>query len=72
MPATFVLLVAPFVGEDETQVVAKLRYRMNGGSFAIGYKLERPDKVVRDALDRVADQLAERFPRTFVGEPAIG
>lgn len=72
VPATFVLLVAPFVGEDETQVVAKLRYRMNGGSFAIGYKLERPDKVVRDALDRVADQLAERFPRTFVGEPAIG
>lgn len=70
VPATFILLVAPFVGEEERQVVAKLRYRMSGGSFAIGYRLERPDKVVRDALDTVAETLAGEFPRVFVGEPA--
>ena len=61
VPATFILLVAPFVGEEERQVVAKLRYRMSGGSFAIGYKLDRPDKVVRDALDGVAERLAGEF-----------
>ena len=72
VPATFILLVAPLVGEEERQVVAKLRYRMSGGSFAIGYKLERPDKVVRDALDGVAERLAGEFPRVFVGEPASG
>jgi len=72
VPSAFILLVAPFVGEQDRQVVAKLRYRMSGGSFAIGYKLERPDKVVRDALDAVAAQMAGEFPRVFVGEPAIG
>ena len=70
VPATFILLIAPFVGEPERQVVAKLRYRMGGGSFQIGYKLERPDKVVRDALDAVAERVSAKFPRTFVGEPA--
>ena len=68
VPATFVLLLAPFIGEEERQVVAKLRYRMGGGSFQIGYKLFRPDKVVRDALDGVAARLAGEFPRVFVGE----
>ncbi len=70
VPTTFILLLAPFVGETERQVVAKLRYRLSQGVLTLGYKLERPDKVVRDALDAVAETLAAEFPRVFVGEPA--
>ncbi len=70
VPTTFVLMLAPFVGEEERQVVAKLRYRLHDGRLQIGYQLERPDKVVREALDAVAEQLAAKFPRVFVGEPA--
>lgn len=70
VPTTFILLLAPFVGETERQVVAKLRYRLSQGALTLGYKLERPDKVVRDALDAVAETLAAEFPRVFVGEPA--
>jgi len=69
VPSTFVLLVAPFVGEQEQQLVAKLRYRMSGGQFQIGYKLERPERVIRDALDQVVGTLELKFARVYVGEP---
>ena len=69
VPTTFILLVAPFVGEQERQVVAKLRYRISSGRLQLGYKLERPDKIVRDALDSVAEQIGAEFPRVFSGEP---
>lgn len=69
IPTEFSLAIAPFIGEDPYRVNARLRYRASGGKLTIGYKLERPGDVVRDALDKIAEKLGERFPRTFIGEP---
>lgn len=71
IPSTFKLAVAPFLGEDPYAITARLRYRVNGGSLSIGYKLERPHVVLRDALDSIAARLAEKFPAVYIGDPGI-
>lgn len=50
IPETFTLALRPFEGADGFKVTARLRYRIVNGNLAIGYKLERPDDVLRDAF----------------------
>lgn len=69
IPSSFTLRIAPFLGEEPYRVDARLRYRMPGGKLSLGYKLDRPDRIVRDALDHVAGRLVEKFPSVFIGEP---
>ena len=70
VPSTFVLMVAPFIGEEDVQLAARLRFRVGGGRLTLGYVLDRPHVAVRDALERITDRLSEKFPNTYVGEPA--
>lgn len=70
IPTAIMLLVAPFIGETEQKVVARLRYRINDGALRLSYHLERPHVVIRNALDGVHDTLASAFPNVYVGEPA--
>jgi uncharacterized protein YfdQ (DUF2303 family) len=70
IPREFILAIAPFVGEEPYRLTARLRYRVGGGNLRIGYKLDQPDEVVRDALKRIADGLAEEFVRVYMGTPA--
>lgn len=53
IPATFDLGLKPFEGGPAYKVVARLRYRIRNGSLAIGFKLERPEDVLREAFDEV-------------------
>lgn len=71
IPERFVLGVAPFVGEDAYRVEARLRYRIRGGDLRLGYRLDRPGDVLRDAVDGIADRLGQQFTleRVFVGSP---
>lgn len=70
IPERFKLGIAPFVGEEKYSVEARLRYRMEGGKVTLGYKLDRPDEVVRDAIKHIADRLASQFEgRVFLGTP---
>lgn len=70
IPQTFKLGIAPFLGEDRYALTARLRYRVKSGKLEIGYKLDRPGDVVRDAIDQIATRLAQSFPdRTFIGIP---
>jgi uncharacterized protein YfdQ (DUF2303 family) len=70
IPERFVLGIAPFLGEEAYKVNARLRYRVTGGNLTIGYKLDRPGDVVRDAIDHIADRLAAQFAdRVFIGKP---
>ncbi len=69
VPTMILLAVAPFIGEDRYKLAARLRFRLNAGKLTLGYKLDRPDAVKRDALESVAERLAEKFPQTYVGEP---
>jgi uncharacterized protein YfdQ (DUF2303 family) len=70
VPRQFTLMLAPFIGEKKVEVAANLRYSAKGGTLHLGYKLERPERVVEDALNRVASGLAEKFDRVYRGTPA--
>lgn len=69
VPTQILLAITPFYGEDRYKINARLRFRINGGHLALGYKLDRPDAVLRDAIDHVADALREEFGLTYIGEP---
>lgn len=70
IPERFKLGIAPFLGEEAYGVNARLRYRISGGKLSIGYKLDRPGDVVRDAIDHIADRLGQTFSeRVFIGRP---
>jgi uncharacterized protein YfdQ (DUF2303 family) len=66
IPSVLKLALSPFVGEERYAVIARLRYRLSGGRLTLGYKLDRPQLVQRDALERIAEKLKEKFPLTYV------
>ncbi len=53
VPASFLLALAPFEGIDPFRVKARLRFRVNDGKLRIGYILDRPEHVLRDAFTDV-------------------
>jgi uncharacterized protein YfdQ (DUF2303 family) len=53
IPKEFELALQPFEGADRQVVVARLRYRITDGNLAIGFKLVRPEDVIRQAFDSV-------------------
>lgn len=70
VPTMVLLAIAPFIGEDRYKIAARFRFRLSAGKLTLGYVLDRPDSVKRDALEGIASRLAEKFPRTFVGQPS--
>lgn len=69
VPASFELAISPFVGEPLYKVNARFRYRVSGGKLTLSYLLERPDDIVRDALQSVQKRLRESFPNVYLGTP---
>lgn len=59
IPETFDLALQPFEGADAFKVTARLRYRMNDGVLRMGYKLERPEDVVREAFLSVLQKVQQ-------------
>lgn len=60
IPEVFTLALRPFEGAAAFKVTARLRYRITEGTLRIGYKLERPEEILRDAfLTVVADIQAQ-------------
>lgn len=59
IPETFTLALKPFEGADPFKVIARLRLRINGGDLRIGYKLERPEDVLRGAFLSVVEAITE-------------
>jgi uncharacterized protein YfdQ (DUF2303 family) len=57
IPETFVLGLRPFEGADAFKVTARLRYRLTDGSLRIGYKLDRPEDVLREAFLSVVQKV---------------
>lgn len=70
IPDKFELSIAPFEGEERRPLTALLRYRVRDGHLTIGYKLVRPDDVLRDALELIAAGLRETIDRVYLGSPA--
>lgn len=71
IPQDFTLIMAPFIGEEPITISATLRWRVRNGALTIGYKLEQPDRVIREVLEKIAARLDEEFPGlVYTGMPA--
>lgn len=57
IPETFTLGLRPFEGADAFKITARLRYRLRNGQLRIGYKLERPEDVIREAFLSVVEKV---------------
>jgi len=57
VPATFKIGLAPFEGVEPVAVTARLRFRLNDGKLTIGYILDRPEHVLRDAFAEVVAEI---------------
>jgi uncharacterized protein YfdQ (DUF2303 family) len=53
IPDTFELGIAPFDGCAGYRVNARFRYRITDGQLALGYVLERPEDVLREAFNNI-------------------
>jgi uncharacterized protein YfdQ (DUF2303 family) len=71
IPSRFKLAISPFLGEEPAPLSARFRYRIRGDKLVLGYLLERPEDVIRDSIDKIAQRLAGVFgeQRVFVGTP---
>lgn len=61
IPKEFALALVPFEGADAFKVIARFRYRITNGVLRLGYRLQRPEDVVREAFLSVVDKVAEEI-----------
>lgn len=59
IPASFEVGLTPFEGGAAYRVTARLRYRINNGHLTIGFKLDRPEDVLRTAFGDVRETITE-------------
>ncbi|MDJ0460634.1 DUF2303 family protein [Streptomyces sp. H27-C3] len=57
VPETFVIGLVPFEGSDGYRLTARLRYRIGAAGLQLGYKLERPDEIRRNAFADVVNRI---------------
>lgn len=57
IPLGFLLRFAVFDGSEPIEVGARLRYRLRDGKLSIGYVLDGIDTVVREAVERVVNEV---------------
>ena len=73
IPRDFDLALIPFEGAEPFKVNARFRYRITDGTLRVGYRLTRPDDVLREAFESVVAQIAalDGTPEViFRGSPA--
>lgn len=70
IPERFELALRPYEGTDPYKVTARLRYRINGPTLAIGYLLDRPDEILRAAFLDIVTDVADRTERTILNGTA--
>lgn len=71
VPETFDLALQPFEGADAFKVTARFRYRINNGQLAVGYKLERPEDVIREAFTTVVAAVQEGVSGLDLNSPIL-
>lgn len=61
IPKDFELALIPFEGADRFKVTARFRYRITDGALRVGYRLDRPADVKREAFLSVVQSIGERI-----------
>lgn len=63
IPERFTIRLPVFTGsEDTVEMSARLRWRLRGDDFGIGYKLQRPDIAEREAFDAIVVKVGDTTP----------
>lgn len=57
IPKDFDLGLIPFEGAEAFKITARFRYRITDGVLRVGYKLNRPEDVLREAFESVVRQV---------------
>lgn len=72
IPDTFEIGLVPFEGGHPYRVTARFRYRISGeGGLKLGYRLDRPENVLRAAFDDVIGDLQSRIEQPVMnGSPS--
>jgi len=71
VPRIFTLGIAPFEVGDPYKIEARLRFRIDAGHLTIGYKLDRPEDVLREAFADVVNEVQQRVgDHVLYGTPA--
>jgi uncharacterized protein YfdQ (DUF2303 family) len=58
IPKEIKLLIPVYVGDEKGEVVARFRYRLNGGTLALWYDLLRIEHIKRAAFDSMIEKIA--------------
>lgn len=58
LPTEIHVRLAPFLGMDPVEMVARLRWNLDGGALQLGYRIHRPDLVKRQAFAQLRDEIA--------------
>lgn len=61
IPKDFELALIPFEGAERFKVTARFRYRITDGVLRVGYRLDRPADVKREAFLSVVQSIGERI-----------
>lgn len=71
IPSEIELAIKPFVGSEQPyKVTARFRFRLNGGKLTLGYKMNRPDVILRTAFqDTVSWIASDTSLAVLSGEP---
>jgi uncharacterized protein YfdQ (DUF2303 family) len=65
IPQYFTLVLIPFEGADAYRLKARLRYRLDEGSLILWYELERPHKILEDAVKSIVTKIAGGITNTI-------
>lgn len=66
IPAEFTVALQPFEASPAYRVQARFRYRIFNGDLSLGFRLDRPEQVIRGAFDDVVQRVTEA-----VGQPVL-
>jgi uncharacterized protein YfdQ (DUF2303 family) len=72
IPKQFTIGIPVYEGEEAYRINARFRYRLADGVLLLGYRLERPDLVKRDAAEQIANRLRSEegaFAHVYDGAP---
>lgn len=66
IPNFFELALQPYVGLNAYRVKARFRYRINDGDLLLGYKLDRPEDVLRTAFTETVETIGNDLGLTVL------
>ncbi|MBO3751576.1 DUF2303 family protein [Streptosporangiaceae bacterium NEAU-GS5] len=58
IPRTFKLYLRPYEDSEPVTISARFRYRVRGGKLTLGYILDEPDEILRQAFGQVSATIA--------------